>query len=98
MKEFIEFYKKVVDTCNNSTCIFCPINEIIKPYSCQQCMPVMFNYFIEKNETVGRKIYNHFLCLNFNKIPNLSFESGEKLYKKQLEIFERYCKNSLEIE
>jgi hypothetical protein len=96
MKEFIEFYKEMVSVCNNSTCLYCPIRKIRKVG--ELCMPAMFNYFIEKNETIGRKIYDEFARLNFIRIPNLSFESGEELYKKQLEIFERYCKNSLEIE
>jgi hypothetical protein len=98
MKEFIEFYKDVVDTCNNSTCLFCPINKIDKPYSCQQCIPKMFDYFIKIDKVVGQKIHDEFVRLNFDKIPNLKFSMDKELYEEQLKVFERYCKNSLEIE
>ena len=97
MKEIIEFYKKIVYTCNNSACLFCPLNEIDKGgYSCASAM---FSYFIEKNETIGRKIHDEFVKLYINMIPNLITSSGKKLYKEQLRVLERYCKNnSLEVE
>jgi hypothetical protein len=93
MKEFIEFYKEMVSACNNSTCLYCPIRKIRKVG--ELCMSAMFNYFIEKNETIGRKIYDEFARLNF--VPNLHCD--EEKYKEQLRILERYCKNNnLEIE
>ena len=96
MKEFVEFYKKVVDTCNNSTCLFCPLNEIDK---CGTCTSTMLSYFIEKNETIGRKIHDEFVKLYIDMIPNLITSSGKELYKEQLETLEKYCKNnSLEVE
>jgi len=97
MKEFIEFYKEVVYTCNNSTCNYCPIRKIRKVG--ELCMPTMFNYFIEKNGIVVQKIYDEFARLNLDIIPNLNFYSGKEVYESQLEILKRYCKNNnLEIE
>ena len=97
MKKIIEFYKEVVYTCNNSTCIFCPINKIDK-HGCS-CVPAMFNYFIEIDKITGQKIYDEFVRLDIDKIPNLHFDTGKELYKEQLKILEKYCKNNnLEIE
>lgn len=96
MKEFIEFFKEVVYTCNNSSCVCCPIRKIRKIG--ELCMPTMFNYFIEKNETIGRKIHDEFVKLDFDKLPNLHL-GDEKLYEEQLKVLEKYCKNNiLEIE
>lgn len=96
MKEIIEFYKKVVYTCNNSHCMNCPLTKFKKNDS--PCMPAIFNYFFKKNEKIGQKIYNEFTTrLNFDKIPNLIYE--KELYEEQLRILERCCKNNiLEIE
>lgn len=95
MKKIIEFYKKVVYTCNNSTCLFCPINKIDKHgYS---CISAIFNYFIEIDKIAGQKIHDEFARLKFYKIPNLHFD--KEIYKEQLKVLERCCKNnSLEIE
>lgn len=99
MKEIIEFYKKVVDICNNSICLNCPINKINKSLDSQQCIPAIFNYFIEIDKEIGQKIHDEFVRLDFDKMPNLYFGIDKELYKKQLEILERCCKNNiLEIE
>lgn len=97
MKKIINFFKKVVYTCNNSSCLYCPINKI-KKTDCS-CISAMFNYFIEIDKEIGQKIYDEFVRLDFDKIPNLHFGIDKELYKKQLETLERCCKNNiLEVE
>lgn len=99
MKEIIEFYKKVVYTCNNSHCMNCPLNKINKSLYIQQCIYAILNHFIETDKVVGQKIYDEFVRLNIDKMPNLHFGIDRELYKEQLRILERYCKNNiLEIE
>jgi len=98
-----DFFKAVVNACNKDDgccCWACPIQTIARTqenryYSCKN---LMFDYFIETDKEVGQKIYDDFVKLGIDTIPDFYF-NGEKLYKEQLKVLEKYCKNNiLEIE
>ena len=97
--EIYDFFKAVVNTCNNhDICVSsCPILAIRQNDVYHSCKKTMFDYFIKTDKTVGQKIYDEFVRLKIVEIPNLHF--NEMLYKEQLEVLERCCKNNdLEID
>lgn len=101
--EIYNFFKSTVNACNDNSfcCVCCPLQAIKQSSkrAYRSCVDYLFNYFIEKNEIAGQKIYDEFKKLNIVKIPILKSYTGKKTYKQQLKIIERYCKgNSLEIE